>query len=272
VDQSFTASAFAPEDSFQIGSATQTFTRSGLRIPIDDFSVSLDSINILFFPGNENQSPTANFRIENVSVTIDSVLHTAVGDLKFVLSHAGIQDTLISRVGGEGDNFIHTQLTDSANISIQAGFPPFTGMYRPYNALSNFAGSDPEGSWILEIYDEESGNSGQLRQWELILSFGMLTGIDEPQAVIPTEFKLYQNFPNPFNPVTQIQFDLPRIEKVELKVYNVLGQLVETLIDCQMSAGRHQYQWQPINKASGIYFYRLKAGNYRSVKKMILLK
>jgi parallel beta-helix repeat protein len=272
VDNAFTSSAFAPEDSIQIGSATQTFTRSGLKIPINDFSASLDSINIVLFSGTEQVLPTADFKVENVSVTIDSVIHSAAGDLKFVLSHAGIQDTLISRAGGDGDNFIHTVLTDSAHVSIQAGFPPFTGMYRPYNSLSNFAGSDPEGAWILEIYDEEAGNTGQLHQWGLTISFGMLTGIDEPQAVIPTEFRLYQNFPNPFNPVTQIQFDLPRTQKVVLKVYNVLGQLVETLIDYQMSAGRHQYQWQPVNKASGIYFYRLQAGDFNSVKKMILLK
>jgi hypothetical protein len=104
---------------------------------------------------------------------------------------------------------------------------------------------------------------------------GALTHID-PNADntpgIADNFNLYQNYPNPFNPTTLIKFNLPSSEKVVLKIYNTLGQLVETLIDEPLLAGPHEIQWKPVNKASGLYFYVLEAGEYQSVKKMILMK
>jgi hypothetical protein len=104
---------------------------------------------------------------------------------------------------------------------------------------------------------------------------GALTNIDpnlDNTAGIVYNFNLYQNYPNPFNPTTLIKFDLPNSRKTVLKIYNALGQLVETLIDETLLAGPHEYQWEPKNKASGLYFYVLEAGDYRSVKKMILMK
>jgi hypothetical protein len=104
---------------------------------------------------------------------------------------------------------------------------------------------------------------------------GALTHLDpnsDNTAGIVYNFKLYQNYPNPFNPTTLIKFDLPTSQKVVLKIYNTLGQLVETLIDQPLLPGPHEYKWLPVKKASGLYFYVLEAGDYRSVKKMILMK
>ena len=104
---------------------------------------------------------------------------------------------------------------------------------------------------------------------------GQSTYIDpqsgDPNGVVQ-KFHLYQNYPNPFNPTTLIKFDLPSSEKVVLKIYNTLGQLVETLIDQSLTAGPHEIRWKPENKASGLYFYVLEAGKHKSVKKMILMK
>ena len=86
-----------------------------------------------------------------------------------------------------------------------------------------------------------------------------------------------QNYPNPFNPTTQIQFAIPEAGNVTLKIYNNLGQLVKTLVDENMSAGYHFVTWDATENSgnilsSGVYFYRIIAGNFVQVKKMILMK
>ena len=89
----------------------------------------------------------------------------------------------------------------------------------------------------------------------------------------PDQYVLYQNFPNPFNPITTIRFGLPDNVKVTLKVYDILGQEVAAIINNkEMEAGIHKINWEPTNYASGIYFYQIRARNYIAQKKMILLK
>ena len=85
-------------------------------------------------------------------------------------------------------------------------------------------------------------------------------------------FQLQQNYPNPFNPSTTIEFTLPKSEYVELKVYNILGKEVTTLVSKRLNQGNHTYIFDGKNLASGIYYYQLVAGDFREVKKMILLK
>ena len=87
----------------------------------------------------------------------------------------------------------------------------------------------------------------------------------------PTKFELSQNYPNPFNPATTIKFGLPSDTKVTLEVYNIVGQKVVTLVNEQMTAGYHQVEFSASNLASGIYFFRIGAGNFVKTKKLILM-
>jgi hypothetical protein len=96
-------------------------------------------------------------------------------------------------------------------------------------------------------------------------------------AVIPEQFELFQNYPNPFNPTTRIEFSLPQPGRVRLDVYNIAGQVVQTLIDGQQDAGFHGVVWDgrdgdghPV--ASGIYFYRIQTADLTATRKMALLK
>jgi hypothetical protein len=102
-----------------------------------------------------------------------------------------------------------------------------------------------------------------------------VTGDETPQ--VPNAFALYQNIPNPFNPVTTIRFDLPRPAQVRLCVYNVKGELVASLADEYMTEGRKEVGWEARDNegravASGVYFYRLTAGDFVQTKKMVLLR
>jgi hypothetical protein len=89
---------------------------------------------------------------------------------------------------------------------------------------------------------------------------------------LPTEFILEQNYPNPFNPSTTISFSVPEIEFVTLKVYDVLGNEIATLINEEKSAGSYEILFDATDLSSGIYFYRLQAGSFVETKKMVLMK
>ncbi len=100
----------------------------------------------------------------------------------------------------------------------------------------------------------------------------IITGIDYSENLLPEEYHLSQNYPNPFNPSTTINFSIPSAQLVVLKVYNILGQQVKTLINKEMQAGNFKVNFKADNLSSGIYFYKLQAGNFSQVKKMIFLR
>jgi len=89
---------------------------------------------------------------------------------------------------------------------------------------------------------------------------------------VPDVFALNQNYPNPFNPSTEIAFDLPVASHVDLTIYNVLGQKVETLVDREMEAGSHTVTWNADKVSTGVYFYRISAKDFTETKKMLMLK
>lgn len=99
-----------------------------------------------------------------------------------------------------------------------------------------------------------------------------VTSVKSSPKGAPTSFELLQNYPNPFNPTTDIEYDLPSKVRVSLKVYDVLGQEIATLYSGQQDAGEHVVTFNGDRFASGVYFYRLQAGGYTSVKKMMLIK
>lgn len=88
----------------------------------------------------------------------------------------------------------------------------------------------------------------------------------------PQTFKLDQNFPNPFNPVTNIRFEIPLSLEVKLVIYDILGRKVETLLNEYLQTGIYETEFNAQNLTSGIYFYRIISGSYSETKKMILLR
>ena len=89
---------------------------------------------------------------------------------------------------------------------------------------------------------------------------------------IPLSYALFNNYPNPFNPISTIKYDLPEGARVQIKVYNVLGKEVAKLVNEEKPAGRYEVEFNASSLASGIYFYRIQAGSFVDTKKMILLK
>lgn len=91
-------------------------------------------------------------------------------------------------------------------------------------------------------------------------------------TIIPDKYEILQNYPNPFNPITTIKFSLPEDKVVSLKVFNILGETVKVLLNEEKKAGLHSVQFDASSLSSDVYFYSLEAGDYKSVKKMILIK
>jgi hypothetical protein len=104
---------------------------------------------------------------------------------------------------------------------------------------------------------------------------GIPIGLNPVSQTVPSEFRLYRNYPNPFNPETRIKFSIPagiKGEKVEISVFDIIGRKVEVLVNEELKAGLYEVSWNALKYSSGVYFCRMKAGGFVSTNKMILLK
>jgi len=116
-------------------------------------------------------------------------------------------------------------------------------------------------------------NAGGASNWSTVWRFSVnVVGINSISTVLPTKYKLYNNYPNPFNPATKIKFDLPKNGFTKLIIYDITGREITVLVNSNLNAGTYEYQWNASNLSSGVYFYRLEAGEFLEVKKMILIK
>ncbi len=160
------------------------------------------------------------------------------------------------------------------------GKPAPNGMQKEPTGFANFVYRvrfipQPSGRNFTQPYTVETdvwtnaeAKTGQIET----LPRGLTSAVEPIQNSLPTTFNLEQNYPNPFNPTTVIRFSLPSDELVSLKIYNVLGQEVQTLLNKQMRAGSYNVDFNATKLSSGVYFYRIEAGNYNVTKKMLLIK
>jgi hypothetical protein len=154
-----------------------------------------------------------------------------------------------------------------ANLVFQVDDPTITDIQ-----IESFETENP-GHALMYVYHDTQ--NGVLHQYSEYPEFSPITVSMSGVAGgpnMPTSFALNQNYPNPFNPTTQIAFDLANATHVELTIYNVLGQEVKTLVNRDMEAGSHSVEWDASNVSSGVYFYRIQAGDFNQTKKMMLLK
>jgi subtilisin-like proprotein convertase family protein len=240
-----------------------TICRNGLNKPITDFNVTYDTISI---------NPGATCAALDVNVTLDSITHSFASDLVIRLTKGSQSVLLVNQRGGSGANFRSTILNDSAANPISAGSAPFTGQFRPETPLAAFNSQTLNGSWILSIRDTASGDTGILRSWCISFVYDCQVGISGTTNEIPQGFQLKQNYPNPFNPVTKIGFSLPKSSEVKIIIYDVMGQEVKTIVNEFRNAGNYEVGFDASNFASGVYYYRMSAGEFTEVKKMVLLK
>jgi Secretion system C-terminal sorting domain len=184
-----------------------------------------------------------------------------------------------STPNGLGGSSAFVTAVDSSG-ALWAGFSTLNGFnylwhgiyYTTNNGSSwNYAGLDSISVRALVVYGDSvyavTYNDGLY----ILTRNGSTNGVKRAVSA-PNTFALFQNYPNPFNPATTIRFELAASSKAILKVYDLLGREVATLVDGQMNAGMHQVSFDASRFASGIYFYRIQAGGFTATKKLLLLK
>jgi hypothetical protein len=126
---------------------------------------------------------------------------------------------------------------------------------------------------VVEVVasDTSAPNSGTIQTDGVTWSSTNTSGVEDEDQ-IPTQYSLSQNYPNPFNPSTTISFSIPTSEFISLKVFDVLGKEIAALVNEEKPAGSYNVNFDASQLSSGIYFYKLQAGNYFEMKKMILMK
>ncbi|GEM_PF-6480560 len=132
---------------------------------------------------------------------------------------------------------------------------------------STFGYSAANFEFIIEQYGQST-----LNDTLLTLFVEQTYGLSAPVYQQPDQYRLYPNYPNPFNPITNIKFSLPKQTKVELKVFNLYGREISTLVNKRMNQGVHTVIFEAGDLSSGTYIYRLEAGPYSDARRMLLIK
>jgi len=156
----------------------------------------------------------------------------------------------------------------SSNVYINGEGPSSAYQWGPYEELFDI----PAYAYPIE---NEIKFTSPARSVQMIMVEGgsnYISGIDEVNSETIHSYHLYQNHPNPFNPSTRISYQLPVNAFVTLKVYDVLGKEIETVVDEHQNAGNHSVMFNASNLPSGVYYYKITAGTYHNTKKLLLLK
>ena len=203
--------------------------------------------------------------------------HTWVSDLFSggirLTGPTGISVVLTPAGNGSNGIDMNTIFSMSADTTITSAtnyFAPFSPSIRPANSLSVFTGTQRQGWWKLKIVDAFVGDLGVLNGWGIQTT--PLTGIEPTVSTLSGKYELAQNFPNPFNPSTKINFSIPKESVVKLAVYDMLGKEVEVLVNDSKKAGSYSVEFNAGRLSSGIYFYKIETDGFIETKKMMLVK
>jgi hypothetical protein len=246
------------------------------------YGTRIDESNTFFLPvldgkyhiniePEENNYLVMPGEYQNISVVQDTV-----DSLNFLLNYGHAR--LIVKFNGAPLSSYY----DGYWISTEGEWPEIYSTWREILPDSSVHFNICEGTWHLSApqfdqYYEVTPQETSLVVTEQDSSFYIEfvykdpTGINKAE-VLPQSMYLRQNYPNPFNPETRIEYGLPRAGEVRLTIYNILGQNVAELVNKSQNAGRYTITWRPENIASGLYIYRLEAGDIVKTRKLLFMK
>lgn len=234
--------------------------------PILDNTETKDTITVEVLQFRESM-----YELTGIELMLDSIMHTRVSDLEISLTHNNVTATFVSHVNDPGADFLWMRLKDDATRQIADGAAPFSGDYKPLIPLNAFNGMDPDGDWILTVYDNQSGHSGTLKAWGIKPLFERPVSVDEPQqAAGESILRLSQNIPNPFSGTTRIDWSSETDGATTMKVFNLNGQEVATLVDKYLPKGDYSVDFNGSGFSPGVYYYRLQVGNCTIARKCII--
>lgn len=177
----------------------------------------------------------------------------------------------IIMTGGSTDNTFNSPSNECYSFS--PGRNQWTQLpNKPTAWLTGQSGSVMLGNNVWKLICASGYNSGYLSQTEILTDTLFTVGINNNNSDLPDKFVLSQNYPNPFNPATNLEFGISDRGFVTLKVYDLLGKEVATLVNERLNAGTYKYNFDGSRLTSGIYFYTLKAGEFTGTRMMLLIK
>jgi hypothetical protein len=224
------------------------FGRDTLQLVVSD-TIFADTTHFYVTVNSVNDPPVISGLPESVAFETDS---SAVLNMWEYVEDVETPDSLLSYEFDPGNDSLHHEIdraTGNLTLSAQSGFI---------------------GESVLNITVTDDSNAVAEGILRVIVS--PIAGINDPFAEIVTEYVLMQNYPNPFNPTTQISFGLPVESNVKIEVFNILGQRVEILLDETVSPGYHSVDFDASKLASGVFFYRMHAGQFKALKKLLLMR
>jgi len=157
------------------------------------------------------------------------------------------------------------ELMSSKDTIVSVSNLPVTGSWNTWQSVSAVVQLS-EGPQVIRMF---ASQGGFLLNW---MRFSSITGVRDNDSRVVKEFQLLQNYPNPFNPSTAIKYQVPKTGLVTLRIFDILGREVASLVNEEKPSGTYSIQWDASTMSSGVYFYRLHAGSFIETKKMILLK
>jgi hypothetical protein len=214
---------------------------------ISDGNNSSDSAKVVITVKSVNDPPL------RVALIPDRTIEANSSDIFQAAINAYFSDV------DENDTFL-----DDISVTSNGNVTAIISSDSLFLSSQNFSGFD---TLIVSVADD----SGAAASDTFVVEVVDLTDLED-LATTPLKFGLDQNYPNPFNPVTTINYELPITNYVELSIYNLLGQNVATLVSENQPAGKYQVQWDASEFAGGVYYYKIKAGGFTDVKKMMLIK
>lgn len=240
-------------------------------------SMALDNTGSIYVTGvtNSGDPSTANYatvKYNSSGANQWTAIYNGPGN--------GIDSATCITIGGSGEVFVTGKSMgigtsfDFATIQYNAnGTEKYISRFNSagnLNDVANYLRVDSFGNTFITGIINGNGSSEDFGT----IKYGKMVGVNTASNSIPEKFNLYQNYPNPFNPNTIINYELPVSSNVELKVYNVLGNEIATIVNEKQNAGSYNYQFSTVNYqlSSGIYYYTLKTENFTDTKKMILIK
>lgn len=235
----------------------------GMRAPFKNIPDLLTIKDTITFGGNAFANSVEVFL---------SIRHTWVADLNIMLTAPnGTVRDLTSGNGGSGDHILTFFIDGQTSVTNTSYLPPWSNICAAEQTFGNFGGSVAQGNWILTVTDIASGDAGVLQGWGIRIN-NSVTGNNQAGNQSPAKFSLYQNYPNPFNPVTTIKYDIAKGSDVKLTVYDMLGREVSTLVNDFINAGTYEVNFDASGFSSGTYFYKIQAGDFTEIKKMVIIK
>jgi photosystem II stability/assembly factor-like uncharacterized protein len=253
-DGSYTLS-HVPQDSVDIGIYPNSTTTTDFVITHYPSTIYWEQATLLYPAGNISNIDigaircTATTASNSVNGKVMGVSNTTVTNLKDAILYARLGNSFVRCGMSDGNGVYHLQSLPTGSLMIIAD---------RFGYLSD--------STTVTVTSTSS-----LDSINFYLRY-LYVGIRIIASTVPSEYKLYQNYPNPFNPTSNIKYQITNNKFVTLKIFDILGKEVATLVNEKQTAGMYEVTFNSGGLASGVYFYKLQAGDFSEVKKMILIK